>query len=86
MATWSEMIGEELKNKNESLEDIELCTLSNDELLKEFDDGYGGIEGTPFYVWTKNRVYFAVCYDGAEWVDSVPRNPCQEAPGHCGGG
>jgi hypothetical protein len=48
----------------------------------EFDDGYGGAEGCFFTVWTVARVYFPTEYDGAEEVNSVPRNPCDEATPH----
>lgn len=51
----------------------------------EFDDGYGGHNGPRFTVWTKKRVYFPVVYDGAEWVSSVPRDPCDECTAHVGG-
>ena len=40
----------------------------------EFDDGYGMREGIPFVLWTEKWVYFPVCYDGGEWVGSVPRD------------
>lgn len=52
----------------------------------KFDDSYGGTEGKPFTVWTQDRVYFPCCYDGAEWADSVLRNPCLEVTEHIGGG
>lgn len=52
----------------------------------QFHDGYGGEEGLPFTLWTKERVYFPVVYDGSEWVASVPRNPNGEATEHVGGG
>lgn len=51
-----------------------------------FDSGCGGVEGDAFTVWTANRVYFPAQYDGAEWCASVPRNPCDEATQHVGGG
>jgi hypothetical protein len=51
-----------------------------------FNSGYGGANGAFFTVWTENRVYFPVGYDGAEWVTSVPRNPNGEATRHVGGG
>lgn len=51
-----------------------------------FDDGFGGTEGMPFTAWTEQRVYFPACYDGAEWIESVPRSPCDEATKHIGGG
>jgi hypothetical protein len=31
-------------------------------------------------------VYFPACYDGAEWVGSVSRNPDGKATRHQGGG
>jgi hypothetical protein len=59
-------------------------TLSDKELDAEFNNGFGGSEGKPFTLWTENRVYFPVVYDGAEWVGSVPRNPSHEATSHVG--
>lgn len=50
-----------------------------------FYQGYGGTEGWWFTIWTADRVYFPVCYDGLEWIDSVPRYPCAEATEHVGG-
>lgn len=56
------------------------------ELDRDFDDGFGGCEGTPFTLWSDERVYFPACYDGAEWCASVPRNPKPTATDHIGGG
>lgn len=50
----------------------------------EFDDGYGGSNGPAVLVWTETHVYFPVVYDGAEWLDSAPRNPTPEGQGHVG--
>ena len=55
-------------------------------LITEFADGYGGTEGCAFTLWTASRVYFPACHDGSEWVESVPRNPCDEPMRHVGGG
>lgn len=55
-------------------------------LDREFDDGWGGIQGHPFTLWTESRVYFPVTYDGKEWCASVPRHPCVEPSQHHGGG
>ena len=53
----------------------------------EFNNDYGGTEGFPFLAYSADRVYFPCCYDGAEWVESLPRNPSDEPiPGHFGGG
>lgn len=51
-----------------------------------FFSGYGTAEGPPFTLWTKDRIYFPVQYDGSEWISSVPRNPCDESTEHQGGG
>ena len=84
MANWLEMIQEVARERNDPMEQF-TCSISNHELTREFDDGFGCGEGTPFYAWTAQRVYFAVVYDGAEWVGSVPRNPCSEKAIHHGG-
>lgn len=52
----------------------------------EFDDGYGGTEGPSFTAWSENYVYFPACYDGSEWIATVPRNPINIATEHIGGG
>mgnify|MGYP003587901152 CR=1 FL=1 len=57
-----------------------------DKIDYDFNSGYGGKEGFAFTAWTKDRVYFPGCYDGSEWIDSIPRNPCDEATSHVGGG
>lgn len=60
------------------------CTLTLDELMKEFENGYGGIQGRAFTAWDSERVYFPwVCF-GVEGVASVLRNPCDEATVHIG--
>jgi hypothetical protein len=59
--------------------------MTDEEMNKEFDSGYGGTKGVPFTVWTKNTVYFPICYDGAEWVGSVSRNPDGKSTEHQGG-
>ena len=51
----------------------------------EFDSGYGETEGAPMLAWTATHVYFPVCYDGSEWVDSAPRNPTVDGQEHVGG-
>lgn len=50
---------------------------------REFDEGYGGREGEPFIGFTERFVYVCGTYDGAEWIDAVPRSPeVVEATGH----
>lgn len=51
-------------------------TFTNESFLDEdFNEGLGGIRGRRFTVWTKDRVYFPIVYDGAESCRSVSRNP-----------
>lgn len=51
----------------------------------EFNSGYGSSNGPAFTLWTECNVYFPGVYDGAEWIDSVPRNPCNISTAHIGG-
>ena len=78
--SWKELL-------EDKFDDDELIanTLSNEEYNRPFDDGFGGPEGKPFTAWSKEWVYFPVCYDGAEWVERVPRNPCDVPTEHVGG-
>lgn len=85
MATWKELLEEQFKANGEDFTQM-VTTLSKDDLEKNFDSGYGGTEGKPFTAWGLDYVYFPVQYDGAEWVESVPRNPCKEVTCHVGGG
>jgi hypothetical protein len=86
MSTWKALITEELQLQGESWDDIVSITLTEDELNKGFDDSFGIAEGKPFTAWTARRVYFPVCYDGSEWVESVSRDPDGQPTNHCGGG
>lgn len=86
MGSWKAMIDRILDRHGETWKDVVHSTLSRRELKRYFDSSFGATEGKPFTLWTVNRVYFPVCYDGAEWVASVPRNPCDEITEHIGGG
>jgi len=86
LVSWHQLILEEMQQHEDSFDNVEFTTLTDAELNEKFYDGYGGIEGKAFTLWTKNRVYFPVCYDGAEWAKSCPRNPCNEKMEHQGGG
>lgn len=81
---WMILLLLEMKPYNESQEDIVKITVSGS-MLEFFDSSYGSTNGSYFTAWTKNRVYFPACYDGSEWVDSVPRNPCDQVTPHVGG-
>jgi hypothetical protein len=80
MANWKEKLNEEAGDDK-----IIACTLTEEELAVDFDDGYGGAEGKCFTAWGEKYVYFPVVYDGYEWVGKAPRNPCDEATEHMGG-
>jgi len=86
MNNWKGMLNDMIKENHESWEDIVSNTMTEDEMMKNFDSGFGETEGIPFTVWTKNSVYFPVCYDGAEWVGSVSRHPDGKPTFHHGGG
>ena len=81
MNSWRELIKEEAKDDK-----IIYCTLSEEELDKKFDCDFGWAKGKPFTAWSEKYVYFPIVYDGAEWVGRAPRNPCDEATSHMGGG
>lgn len=81
--TWRKAIAGELAQHPG--EEIIACTLDDAALDTEFYSSYGGSQGAPFTAWSQNRVYFPVVYDGAEWVASAPRNPCDEVSFHHGG-
>ena len=86
MKSWKEMIEKEMQENNDIWSNVISCTLSEKELIKEFHEGFGLVEGEPFTVWTETRVYFPVCYDGNEWCGSVSRYPDGIATNHMGGG
>lgn len=85
MATWRKMLYAVMKAHGEDMTCIISCTLRDDELDIEFDRDFGAIEGKSFTVWTENRVYFPYCYDGAEGVASVARDPDGIPTEHIGG-
>ena len=56
----------------------------------EFHDGYGSVQGEPFVAWDMNWTYVPIRYDGAEWIERVPRSPelasiIEYRPEHFGG-
>ena len=82
MTTWRLLIADELETFGETFNDVLRCTLSEEELDIEFDNGFGAAEGLPFTLWTSERVYFPKEYDGAENVECVLRNPCHHKTQH----
>ena len=84
MANWYLMLKKAMEDDGEDFSQ-RVCTLTEHQLLEEFDGGYGSEQGAPFTAWGKDWVYFPICYDGAEWVGHAPRNPCVTSMEHQGG-
>ena len=93
MGNWKDELEESLAG--EELIEINIAgTMYYPEMLgdalkrldKEFYAGHPRIEGEPFWAWTKTSVYFCIVYDGAEWIERVPRNPQLGSPKHFGDG
>lgn len=85
MTTWRKELIRACKENKESFDDL-THTLTDKELDKKFDEGYGIEEGCSFTAWSNQWVYFPACYDGSEWVACVPRNPSEYKTSHIGGG
>lgn len=84
--SWRAMIESEMKSHGDSMENMVGSTLTNEQLDDVFYEGHSYAECRYFTLWTKDRVYFPVHYDGDEYAGSVPRNPCDEETEHFGGG
>ena len=87
--TWRILIQDEMDDHGDSFENV-ISSIASMEGVSEWLDiefyaGFGGKNGCSFTLWTKTRVYFPLCYDGLEWVGSVPRNPSNEITAHPGG-
>ena len=83
--SWGQELLRVIKANGEDLGTLN-TTLSDEEMAREFEGGYGRVEGVPFTAWTENFVYFPLSYDGCEWVGSAPRNPNGVKLKHQGGG
>jgi len=81
--SWKVLLENELDTQNDTLVSH---TMTEEEYNEVFDIGYGGTNGCSFTAWGEKYVYFPLCYDGAEWVGSAPRNPSDEKLYHQGGG
>lgn len=84
MRNLKNLIGESLKTNGETWDDVISTTLSELELEgpRKFCPFSGN--GTPFYLWTENRVYFSVSWgeweENSDYVASVPRNVTKDPP------
>jgi len=83
--TWRKELMDYCAEFGENFDDL-IIAIEDGGLDKEFDNGYGLVEGPPFTAWSKDRVYFPSCYDGAEMAVYVSRNPDGQATDHIGGG
>lgn len=81
---WKQELEKEIRSLGEDITSL-ATTLTEEEMTREFDGLKGLNSGDPFTAWTTNYVYFPVIYDGVEWVESVPRDPCMKKTHHIGG-
>ncbi len=84
MSNWYDKLKEAMKADGESFID-RVCTLTDEEMSKPFDDSFGFPEGAAFTAWGERWVYFPLSYDGAESIGHAPRNPCDLSMKHQGG-
>ena len=85
MATWKELFQDAFVQTKDKWDDLK-TTFKNGEENTDFNPGYGRENGCHFTAWSKDYVYFPICYDGSEWVGHVARNPCDIKHEHQGGG
>ena len=88
IGTWKERIQALMAQQQDAWENIEHATPSitkgeltpineptkyvdADFYIEEEQEAYDH----PFLIYTKGWIYFAVLYDGTNWVGSVPRHP-----------
>lgn len=48
----------------------------------EYDDGFGGAECHPVYIYTKSYILYVSEYDGSTAVCKIPRNPIKCSPNY----
>ena len=82
---WKQELEKEIRSLGEDITSL-ATTLTEEEMTREFDgESYGLNSGGSFTAWTTNYVYFPATYDGTEWVESVPRDPCMKKTHPIGG-
>ena len=85
MTTWRKLLEYAFEDYNDSFDNVIDFALSNKDWLDYYFDDYSKkIEGTPFTIWTKTRVYFPIIIDNVESVGSVARYPDGMANYHFG--
>ena len=79
MTTWRKEFNELFKTTGDKMEDLTFdLAFDIKNLDRKFDGGFGYTDGDPFIAWSKNHVYFSREFDGADYIDYVPRNPTVE--------
>ena len=101
LVTWRDLITKEMSLNDDSWDNVVAATFEvgetdwpkelrdpHDCLDKPFNARAVGVEeGCPFTLWTEQRVYFPLTYDGYESVGSVFRHPNRMPPTtHIGNG
>ena len=85
MTTWRKLLEYAFVDYNDSFDNVIDFTPSNKDWLDYYFDDYSKkIEGTPFTIWTKTRVYFPIIIENVESVGSVARYPDGIANYHFG--
>jgi hypothetical protein len=84
MMTWRMILAEAMKSSDDPGPVVAYAPDNAEVFDTEFDVGWGGTNGPPVLAWTERNVYFPVCYDGSEWMESAPRNPQPEGQWHVG--
>lgn len=81
---WKKLVGELLKENNETWDDVVSNTMSEEEMMQEFSayPSYDRPMGCPFTIWTSRWVYFPGHCEEWEWVSCVSRNPNNKPTKH----
>ena len=81
--SWREMIADQMGKYGESMKDVVASSGRGEDWMDQrFNITYGGPNGAQFTMWTEERVYVPMQYDGQDQCISVPRNPDGEATAH----
>jgi len=86
VTTWRQLFDDARREVSDTSPIVQVAP--NEAVLDvEFDSNSGVSEepAVPVLVWTEDRIYFPVVYDGLEWLGSAPRNPTTDGQGHVGG-
>ena len=88
LTTWRKKLDSLFKEYGDAWENIEsVNSIMVPWLDIVFEAGFGIANPTPFILWTQKFIYFSAVYDGAHWVEIIPRNPCADFKHeHVGGG